>query len=314
MAIDYAALPEATPYAPDGLDPDAPEVTPAEIEHFKAQGFFVKRGLIDDRDALAAIRRYLWARVPRQLMREDSPESWLAKPHRKWNEEDARRVGVLSRGTWKMRSRTIGTEQFLVDATARHPRMLAIAEQLLGSPLRPIVRVRGIYCILPRPPDVDGMLGPHTDDQSAQLGAMVLVDDVPPRCGGFTLWPGTHHHFRELWTANVGGRISDRERYEKVVAQVLAEVNPVEITGKAGDVVFWHGRMMHSAGINHSSVEGNRPVARVIVPCDYQRGGKSWYDDDEQGPGAIAQWWIDTRNFHEDPLPTPDNAWHDWVI
>ncbi|MBF67559.1 MAG: hypothetical protein CMQ29_07675 [Gammaproteobacteria bacterium] len=314
MAIDYAALPEAAPYEPSEIDHDLAYASDGDIAHFKAQGFFVKRGLLDDLDSLSAIRRYMWARVPRQLMREDDPDSWLAKPHRKWNEEDACRVGLLSRGSWKMRSRTIGTETFLVDATARHPRLRAIAARLIGLPLRPTVRVRGVYCILPRPPGVEGYLGPHTDDQSAQLGAMVLIDDVPPRCGGFTLWPGTHHNFRPHWTANVGGRIVEKEAYEREVAEVLANVTPVEITGKAGDVVFWHGRMMHSAGINHSAVEGNRPVARLVVPCDFQRGGKTWYDDDERGPGDIAQWWIDTRNFREDPPPTQDNIWHDWAI
>ena len=313
MAIDYSALVEATPFETRLPGEDTADVTPADIAHFKEHGFFVKRGLLDDAP-LAAIRKYMWARVPRQLMTEDNPASWLAKPHRKWNAEDALRVGALSRGAWKMRSRTIGTERFMVDATARHPRMVAIAEQLIGAPLKPTLRVRGVYCILPHPPHVDGALGPHTDDQAAQLGAMVLIDDVPPRCGGFTLWPGTHSVFRRFWSANVGGRIVDQEAYEQTVERVLGEVQPVEITGKAGDVVFWHGRMMHSAGINHSAVEGNRPVARLVVPCDYQRGGKSYFDDDEKGPGAKAQWWVDTRNFGEDPPPTDENMWLDWVI
>lgn len=313
MAIDYSALREAVPYDTHLPGETTAGATPDDIRHFKQHGFFVKRGLLAD-EPLADIRRYMWARVPRQLMTESNPDSWLARPHRKWNAEDGLRVGVLSRGSWKMRSRTIGTEQFMVDATARHPRMVAIAGQMIGTPLKETQRVRGVYCILPHPPHVTGTLGPHTDDQAAQLGAMVLIDDVPPRCGGFTLWPGSHLIFRRFWSANVGGRIVDQDAYEAAVAAVLTDVQPVEITGKAGDVVFWHGRMMHSAGINHSAVEGNRPVARLVVPCDYQLGGKTYYDDDEQGPGAKAQWWVDTRNFREDPPPTDDNVWLDWLI
>lgn len=313
LAATVAALPDAVTW--DGQLPgaDSARVSAAEIAQFKSQGFLVKRALIPEIASLAQIRRYLWARVPRGIITESDADTWLDKPHRKWTAEDGRRVGVLSRGNLKMRSRTIGTETFLVDATARHPQVLCVVEQLLGTPLKPVGRVRGIYLILPRPPEVSSYLGPHVDDQAAQLGAMVLLDDIPPRSGGFTIWPGSHLSMRDCWTASVGGRI-DQDHFEALRGEVLAGQTPLEFTGSAGDVVFWHGRLLHSGGINHSVADGRAPVARMIVPCDFQRGGKTYFDDDVTGPGANVQWWVDTRNFREDPSPTAENTWWDWAI
>ena len=151
----------------------------------------------------------------------------------------------------------------------------------------------------------------------------VLLEDVDsPQGGGTAYWPRSHlanHRYFLTHPDQFDGSYLYTEPVKSGGHSAILEGDPTvgevtTMTGKAGDVVFWHSRMMHSAGINHSAVEGNRPVARLVVPCDYQLGGKTYYDDDEQGPGAKAQWWVDTRNFREDPPPTDDNVWLDWLI
>ena len=87
----------------------------------------------------------------------------------------------------------------------------------------------------------------------------------------------------------------------------------MEFPSAAGDVIFWHPQLLHSGGINYSA-DHDRAVLRLIVPCDYQRAGRNFFDDLENGPGPNHQWWVDTRNFHEDLPATPDNIWHDWVF
>lgn len=312
---------DAAPKAPVPFeDPagftSAPNVSSAEVAHFKTRGFIVKRGLVRDDAAFAQVADHLWQHVPHGRLRRDDPATWLDNPG--WSGADIERVGRLIHSNWKMRSpgrAGIGTEPFLVDRIANHPNMLSVARAFLGGPIKPARRVRGIYAVFPKSPDAAGRLGPHADYMAAELSAMVLVGEVPPRCGGFTLWPGSHHRLHPHWDTVHGGKMSTSkgDGFRLARDDVLRDITPVEITGAAGDVVFWHPRVLHSAGVNYSA-DGDTPRVRLIVPCDYLRAGLTLIDDDEYGPGEKYQWWVDTRNYKEDVPTTPDNIMHGWAI
>ena len=126
---------------------------------------------------------------------------------------------------------------------------------------------------------------------------MVLVDETPPRCGGFTLWPRSHLRLHPHWDTVHGGQMASArgEGFRLARDDVLRDITPVEFAGSAGDVVFWHPRMLHSAGVNYSAE--TTPLVRMVVPCDYQRAGLSYFDDDQYGARREYQWWVDTRNF-----------------
>ena len=289
-----------------------------EIAHFRKHGYLVKRGLIDEPEAFRLAVDHLWQHVPKGLLDRDDPATWLSDPGEAWTDEDARRVGMLSHGGWKMRSRGeggIGTEPFLVQRIANHPNILRVVRAFLGKPIKPVGRVRGIYAVFPKKPDAPPKLGPHADYHAAHISTMVLVHDTPPRCGGFTIWPGSHRILHPHWDTVHGAKIAEekREGFADARDAVLRDITPVEFSGKAGDVIFWHGRMLHSAGINHSAETAN-PMVRLIVPCDYQIDGQTYVDDMEFGPGPNVQWWVDTRNFAEDERTTPDNIFHGWAI
>ena len=310
------AVRQATVYADPAFATSEPSLNAREIDYFKDRGYLVKRGLIDDPETFRRVVDHVWSNVPRAIIRRDDPDTWLDAPDEKWTEEDALRVGLLARSNWKMRSREgIGTEGFLVERIANHPAMRALAEAFIGAPVRRPRRVRGIYCIFPKTPESAVRYGPHADNAAAHLSAMVMADTTPPNTGGFTVWPGSHRRLHPHWDTVHGGAISPekKESYRLARDAVLRDTTPVEFTGVAGDVVFWHPRLVHSAGINRSADTG-APRVRVIVPCDYERGDRSHFDDMEFGPGARYQWWIDTRNFREDVAPTEDNMWRDWAI
>ena len=306
---------------PDCFTPGT-ALSAGEIAHFKTHGFIVKRGLIDDEQAFREIADHLWANVPRGILRRDEPASWLDAPDEQWTDADVERVGRLAHANWKMRSpgpSGIGTEPFLVDRIANHPNMVAIVRTFLGAPIKPARRVRGIYAVFPKAPSAPGRLGPHADYMAAQLSAMVLVHEVPPRCGGFTLWPGSHLRLHPHWDTLHGGRMSEDkgDGFRLARDAVLRDIVPVEFPGRAGDVVFWHPRTLHSAGVNYSAETTpaeTTPRVRLIIPCDYERAGLSYFDDDDYGPGEKYQWWVDTRNFHEDVPATEHNIWHGWGI
>lgn len=104
-----------------------------------------------------------------------------------------------------------------------------------------------------------------------QLGAAVYLDDVGPRDGGFTVWPGSHrvaaNYFEDHALESLGGKPDNSQLpamgdepgewdYER---RLHEQSDPYEISGDAGTVVLWHGLLTHAAGINTG--EGVRMAA-----------------------------------------------------
>lgn len=309
-------IPEPVPFEDPAGFTSAPDLNAEEVAHFKEQGFIVKRGLIDEPTAFEAVIDHLWRNVPRDLMRRDDPDSWTDTPETHWTEEDSLRVGALAQNDWKMRSKDgIGTESFLIDGIANHPNVRNVAAALMGGTPAPVRRVRGIYAVFPSKPGTQNRYRPHTDYMAAHLTAMVIADEIGPGCGGFMLWPGSHKRLHPYWETVHGGIMApeNAETFRRAREEILRDTPPVEFTGGRGDVIFWHPRALHSAGINQSKELG-RPMVRVIIPCDFQIEGRDYFDDPDYGPGADYQWWIDTRNHADDVPPTAENLWEDWGI
>ena len=290
-----------------------------DIEFFKHHGYLIKRGMLGDQTgAIEKANEHFWASVPQRGIRRDDPATWIDDPTSHWRPEDHSRVGSLMGTNWKMRSRGetgIGTERFLVDELANHPKMLNVAEAFLGARIKPVRRVRGIYGVLPFVDTAHDRMYPHGDYMASQLSAMVLLCDIGPRCGGFTIWPGSHRRMHMCWDRVSGSTITgDRvEMYPRERDQLLRDTHPVEFTGLAGDVIWWHPRLIHSAGVNHSC-ESDSPIVRILTPIDYQRMGETYIDDLEFGPGPKYQWWVDTRNVLEDVESNSDNLWYGWAF
>ena len=267
-------------------------------------------------DEFKHIVDYAWETVPDGVMARDNPSSWSDEPHKRWPMSEAARIGVLQNATWKMRSPHVyGRESALLDTTANHPLVRTVVRQFLGNQLECAKRVRGIYLVLPKLPESKGRLGPHVDHSAAQLSAMVLIDEIPARIGAFTVWPGSHLRLHRFWTSCQGAHFNQRVKseFDEEFKAILSDTVPVEFVGEAGDVVFWHPRLIHSAGVNYSA-ETSNPRIRFAIPCDFQKSGYTFYDDDDLGPGSRHQWWVDTRHFREDPAPTLTNMWDDWCI
>jgi hypothetical protein len=297
---------------------NATSLNDKEIKHFKTEGFIVKRGLINEPTIFAQVANHIWENVPRALIQRDKPNTWIEPPEDQWTEEDSLQVGLLAHNNWKIRSRGpdgIGTEGFLIDNIANHPNVREVVKNLIGEPVQKARRVRGIYCVFPSKRGAINRYKAHVDYMASHLAAMVIADDIGPRCGGFMLWPGSHLALHPYWnTVHGGGMDPDQAaNFQKAREKIIRETTPVEFTGSAGDVMFWHPRALHSAGINRS-IESGHPIVRVIIPCDFQRDGRAYVDDNQYGPGEDYQWWIDARNFKEDDVPTADNMWDDWAI
>lgn len=109
-------------------------------------------------------------------------------------------------------------------------------------------------------------LGIHTDNQvyGDNMGLYVVgfatyFDDVSPRDGGFTVWPGSHVVVSEH--CELEEREENSEKYNTGIREdsefddkeeLFDLIEPFEIAGEAGTVTIWHGQLVHTGGMQLS--------------------------------------------------------------
>ena len=105
---------------------------------------------------------------------------------------------------------------------------------------------------------IDGGPGFH---HNLMLGVTTYFHDVWHRGGCFCFWPCSHRTNWENFREN-----PDQSVHEDVPDpgwDMLSDSSPsgvVELAGRAGDVIFWHGFLMHGGSKNPS----NHPRVSVI--------------------------------------------------
>ena len=161
---------------------------------------------------------------------------------------------------------------------ATYPIIWGWVEQLLGEgEVKRPENIRGIYCHLPmgdapkKPTVCHCDLKPDKLDTEPlenllqpRLGLVGLIAPIPPSGGAFTVWPGTHRIIYDLLSNTEG-----QERIDVYKARVIRfnDDPRVEGCGKAGDILFWHQLLAHTAGWNRSE----EIQLREAVLCDYTK-------------------------------------------
>ena len=126
---------------------------------------------------------------------------------------------------------------------------------------------RGLYCTLPNSPSHGpDYRGAHSDGACYgrwRFQISAYIDDVPPNCGGFTVWPGSHSRiWPEQWKAfQKGEKHTDKHLAvrkaggyaDPVIGEIKADTEPFDCHGPAGTVVLWHTKILHIAGQNASN-------------------------------------------------------------
>lgn len=215
----------------------------ADLTFFKENGYLIKRGVMDP-ELMARARETLWASAPPELDRND-PSTWVGPFANPSDDRMSLRHGF----SWKFRQP--GSEPWMVRMLPRDPNIWAMAEQLLGEGnLEVPERIRGIYCQMPEGDREPTPYHVHVDRHAFHLGLVGYIDDVEPDGGGFTVWPGSHRRFYYSFTSQYEYEPAARLQtdYEAVNGQPY-----VDCHGRAGDIVFWHHRLGHSAGHNRSA-------------------------------------------------------------
>jgi hypothetical protein len=165
----------------------------------------------------------------------------------------------------------------------------ALVESFVGEGnLRPVGGAQ-IALRFPRDADPPSRLGGHLDGMYSPLNgvaagtisnftmlAVILLSDVPaPWSGNFTVWPGTHHGFESYF----------REHGPEALLQGMPPIEypePVQICGRAGDLVLAHYQLAHAAGPNSS------PHVRyaAIFRCHH-------VDHGSHRPEAMTDLWLE---------------------
>ena len=362
--------PRAT--TPD-LDPPGADVlglSDEEIAQFRQSGFVIKRGLIP-KESFAPFLDLWWRQPPvvAAKMTPDEPDSWVA-PGKHWPEENrwslahdwmgdgawpspederpgasvGERVGRLphkltqdiSNDVWRWHG--IGHDPAFVAATSAHPNVLHMAEALMGGPVKRPRRNRGIYSIFPRDPDgPESKLGPHMDQNMTELMVVTYLEDVEPRSGGFTIYPTSPQLLYPTSEQALNWVATDDST--KAMDHIKADVQPLEFTGKAGDVVFCHGLMVHSAGIQESdrirlaviqdfnkvrershmrwTAAGKNGAERVSCDMDGVFTFPTDNPDDDPADGereVTNQWIMDSNEFVLSRQPPSEDMFDDWNL
>ena len=122
---------------------------------------------------------------------------------------------------------------------------------------------RGLYCTLPDSPSpLENYGGAHSEalfDTHWRLQIAAYIDDLPPKAGGLTLFPGSHRRIWDFWE-EVHREMPPPERPEGIpewhgysappLPEIKADTEPVMTAGPVGSVVLWHANLLHMAGQN----------------------------------------------------------------
>ena len=140
--------------------------------------------------------------------------------------------------------------------------MIGAAAQLAGEAIETMQAPKRAYAInvFPTPgewqwphPHIDHAIKEHghkTFPRAFRIAAMTFLSDVPPHGGGTVVWPGSHALLERL-------ALSDPARFQTMWAlnQELAHValgDPVELTPRRGDVLFYSYLCAHAGSQNVS--------------------------------------------------------------
>ncbi len=258
-------------------------LTDKDINFFTDNGYLVKRNLLDKR-LIERARECLWDGAPKGRNKYDQ-STWTG-PFLK-HEESSDGANIRRGFRWLYRATC--NESWMVELLPRNPNVWEAAEELIGKGIiRQPESIRGIYCTLPFGEYSWPPINPHLDALASNLGVLGYIDKVESGGGGFTVWPKSHKQFYYAFNSRYGNDKS--ESYSTIYNNVCDNISPEEISGDAGDVVFWHHRLGHNASSNNST------KIRQAVFCDLMR--KDISSLEKLAPAKNI--WIDWSNSLND--------------
>jgi hypothetical protein len=98
------------------------------------------------------------------------------------------------------------------------------------------------------------------------LQGMLYLTDCDAQDGAFHCVPGFHHQIND-WLQNLPNHVNPRE-------EALRTLNPIPVTGKAGDFIIWHQALPHCASPNYGTMP--RMVQYLTYLPNNKKTQKEW--------------------------------------
>ena len=268
-------------------------------ENFERDGFVLASGLFPE-EACAAMRAMIRARLPREwdLLR---PSTWRGRA-----QDCCTNLPLYARKGLLRYKDKFGFQHDPAAAAAYENRALVeTANALMPAPYERM-RLRGLHPVfplrrsvslddffggrlsrrgapralaelrIPRPPQAP-IFG-HLEVHMLDLGAIAYFSDTPAHGGALAVWPGSHKVMQHAVASREG--FLPTAAYDRLLAAFQKRA-PLKLAAQAGDVVFFHPRLMHSNTVNYSK------TLRYAALIDFYAEG--WRARDETIPLTPAE-------------------------
>eukprot|EP00928_Gymnodinium_smaydae_P039982 TRINITY_DN27199_c0_g2_i1.p1 TRINITY_DN27199_c0_g2~~TRINITY_DN27199_c0_g2_i1.p1 ORF type:complete len:382 (-),score=29.76 TRINITY_DN27199_c0_g2_i1:227-1372(-) len=310
---------------PSDLSIESCALSHRELSFFQDTGFLVKPGLLSS-DSVQELLDATWNEIergvtPLGVVDRLRPETWLdpqwgttepTLPDVTWSTRGGPRAPIWHvRGDPRLKLHGMGADPVMRRVVLNSTALLGVARLLLGRPLKAALRTRGVYPIFPSSRGITELRA-HSDEGAQQLNFAVYLDEVSPRGGGFTVYPGSH---RELYFAHEedsnwsprGDALGEAEDL------CMRSIAPLEIPGKAGDVIFWHGRLLHSPGV-HLNQDRIRFAVFGDLVLQPPGGQEAFLSESELRNAGLHMFWIDSGRYRKDRPSHPSDMFHRWAL
>lgn len=253
-------------------DLEPPALRAADLEQFRRDGFLQVPGVLS-REQCAGLVEVTRGYLP-PAFRSDDQRAWKGRI-----QDCCNNIPLYQRkGLVRFKAGDgFASHPEMTDAVYANPRVRGLFETFLGADLEKL-RVRGLNPNFPFPrwvslnelvgarldPDLRG--GPwdrirlpappqfpitgHLETHAVELGALVYLSDVGPEAGGLGVWPGSHRLFELAFGSSVDFLPN---RLYKRLFRLLQGRRPRVLEGRAGDLILFHNRLLHTNTFNRSS-------------------------------------------------------------
>ena len=268
-------------------DISGPSLRAADRERFAQEGFLQVPGVLT-REQCAGVIEVARSYLP-PAFRSPDPRDWRGRIQDCCNNLPLyQRKGLVR---FKA-SDGFASHPEVEAAVYANPRVRGLFEAFIGEELEKL-RVRGLNPNFPLPrrvslnelfgtrldPDLRGGIADriqapappqfpivgHLETHAVELGALVYLSDVGPNAGGLGVWPGSHRLFGWAFSSSIDFLPN---RLYKRIFRLLQGRQPRVLEGRAGDLILFHNRLLHTNTLNRSEAVRHALVIDAL--------GKGW--------------------------------------
>ena len=204
-------------------------------DQFRDQGFVVKQGVVRPKLLEKAVDRF-WDEIG--LDRSD-PACWtnsgLSGGNLEVSKDSDVRSTLIDSPIQEMCEELVGVDT------------LEISNYTFAKPIFPTGEPATKWTH-PAHGHLDGYTKPGVV-HSFTIAVTVNMNDVKPKSGAFTVWPGTHRRAYNYFQDH--SLLDGLKAFQDESGNYIDLPHPIENPGPPGTTIFWHHLMMHNAGNNH---------------------------------------------------------------